>query len=512
MKSKQLIMYLRSLAILSIVGLLVGCGGGGGGGSTPTPPAGDTTRPTVDSSSLSPDNHAIGVDPNTVISVTFSEDMDPTTITGVTFTVVGGGGAASGTISTIDDTTTFTPDAPLLRGITYTATIKAGVEDLAGNALAADYSWTFTIPVNIAAGANHTVSILSDGTLWAWGANDYGQLGNGTGSDSDFPVPITSPVDGCTWVSVAAGESHTIALLDNGTLWAWGNNDSGQLGIDDANHTPMDTPQPIGVDTDWVGVAAGRQFSVAIKADGTLWAWGDNAYGQLGKPSQIEDPANYVDYQDAPDQVNDDADWVAVSCGAGHVLALKSDGTLHAWGLNEGGQLGLGDINARSQPVQVGILDNWSAIGAGESHSLAINADGELYAWGLNDEGQLGLDIIAEPETEPQLVGAATNWVAVAAGMKHTIALNGDGELYSWGLNDQGQLGLGNTDTPEPAPLKVGTATDWVSVACGASHSLAFSDNGTPSLWSWGINGDGQLGDGEDPFGDTTVPNEIIWP
>jgi alpha-tubulin suppressor-like RCC1 family protein len=312
---------------------------------------------------------------------------------------------------------------------------------------------------------------------------------------------------------VSAGAYHTIGLLDDGTLWAWGSNLSGQLGIDDTSGDDMLSPVQVGSDAHWVGVSSGREFSVAIKDDGTLWAWGDNAYGQLGKPTPADnlDPLIFVDYQYAPDKVNDDTDWVAISCGAGHVLALKSTGALYAWGWNMGGQLGLGDTDNRSEPTPVDITSNWCVIGTGGSHSLAINADGELYAWGLDDEGQLGLEMPAPNQPSPMLVDATMNWITVAAGLKHTIALNGSGELYAWGWNDDGQLGLGDT-TQRTSPVQIGAASDWVALACGESHSLAFSDDGIPSLWAWGLNGDGQLGDGG-VSPDTRAPIEITtWP
>lgn len=516
MDSKQFLMLLRSLAILSVAMLFAGCGGGGGGGSTPTPPAGDTTRPTVDSSSLSPANHAIGVDPSGVISVTFSEDMKPSTLTGATFMVVGGGGAPSGAVSTVGATATFTPDAPLLRGITYTATITTGVEDLAGNALATDYSWTFTIPVNIAAGANHTVSILSNGTLWAWGANDCGQLGDGKGGDGtnnhDSATPVQVGIEN-TWVSVAAGAYHTIALKNDGSLWAWGLNDNGQLGNNDITLASQRSPVQIGTATNWIAVTAGWYHTIALTSDGKLWAWGNNDSGQLGNNDNLRTDQN------APVQIGSSTNWVAMTGGANHSLALKSDGTLWAWGKNENGQLGLGigDTTDRLAPEQVGNDTTWVIMAAGGFHTLAVKNGGTLWAWGLNAYGQLGDGkggdgTVAHDSTVPVQVNIETDWLSVSGGAIHSLAVKTNGELWAWGANDYGQLGDGKGGDGTPIndsniPLIVTAETDWASVASGWFFSLATKSN--DSSWIWGANDYGQLGNGTTTLSDIPIPVTI---
>ena len=221
MKSKQLLMYLRPLAILCIVMLFAGCGGGGGGG-------GSAPTNHLNVASSFPADSASGVTTNTVVSLTFDESIDPDTITTATFSISEGGDPVPGTVRCSGTTATFIPSAPLLYGKTYTALATTGVTDLAGNALASAHSWTFTTPpLNVSANIYHSVALKGDGTLWVWGRNNYGQLGDGTTGDSSFPKQVTV---GTTWVSVSAGGYHTVAIRDDGTIWAWGFNNRGQLG------------------------------------------------------------------------------------------------------------------------------------------------------------------------------------------------------------------------------------------------------------------------------------------
>jgi hypothetical protein len=184
-----------------------------------------------------------------------------------------------------------------------------------------------------------------------------------------------------------------------------------------------------------------------------------------------------------------------VAAGANHTVALRGDGTLWAWGDNSSGQLGDGSISRRTAPVQIGSATNWVGVAAGANHTVAPRGDGTLWAWGYNSSGQLG-DGSTTPRTAPVQIGSATNWVGVAAGANHTVALRGDGTLWAWGDNGFGQLGNGST-TQRNAPVQIGSATDWVGVAAGIYHTVALRGDGT--LWAWGYNGSGQLGDGLDP-------------
>jgi C1A family cysteine protease len=196
--------------------------------------------------------------------------------------------------------------------------------------------------LTIAAGYRHTLAIKSDGSLWAWGSNDFGQLGDGTNTDRNAPVQVGTAKD---WAAVSAGETHTVALKADGSLWAWGSNDhGGQLG--DGTDTNRNIPVRVGNAADWAAVSAGWGHTVALKTDGSLWAWGLNSSGQLGDDTDTN--------RNVPVRVGNAADWTAVLAGGYHNLALKADGSLWAWGYNGYGQLGDGTNTSKNIPVHVG--------------------------------------------------------------------------------------------------------------------------------------------------------------
>ncbi|WP_295392505.1 CARDB domain-containing protein [uncultured Thiodictyon sp.] len=323
----------------------------------------------------------------------------------------------------------------------------------------------------IAAGYDHSLALKPDGTLWAWGHNGYGQLGDGTTTDRLAPVNVLTGV-----AAVAAGSSHNLVLKPDGTLWAWGSNWIGQLG--DGTATNRLTPVQVQVLTGVAAVAAGDYHTMALKPDGTLWAWGYNWIGQLGDGT--------VTSRDAPVQVLTGV--AAVAGGGKHTLALKTDGTLWAWGGNWDGQLGDGTTTERYAPVQV--LTGVAVVATGSSHTLALKTDGTLWAWGDNWVGQLG-DGTTTNRLTPVQVQVLTGVAAVAAGAYHTLALKTDGTLWAWGYNAYGQLGDG-TYLNRSAPVQV--LTGVAAVAAGDYHTLAIKPDGT--LWAWGGNWHGQLGDG----------------
>ena len=331
----------------------------------------------------------------------------------------------------------------------------------------------------ISAGYNHTIALKSDGSLWAWGSNVNGQLGDGTTITRYEPVRVGTEND---WSSVAASYYYTIALKSDGSLWAWGRNNFGQLG--DGTTINSSVPVRVGTASDWSSVATGAYHTIALKSDGSLWTWGYNSAGQLGDGT--------ITAHNAPVRVGTANDWSAVIAGDNHTIALKGDGSLWAWGSNDNGQLGDGTTTSRISPVRVGTASDWSSVSAYGYHTIALKSDGSLWAWGRNVEGQLGDGTNTQRNT-PQLVGTANDWSSVSAGECHTIALKSDGSLWSWGLNDYGQLGDGTT-TSRNAPVRVGAANDWSAVAAGFYHTIALKTDG--SLWAWGENTYGQLGDG----------------
>jgi len=306
--------------------------------------------------------------------------------------------------------------------------------------------------------------------------------------------------------SVSAGSHHTLALKKDGTLWAWGFNYYGQLGIGTNEWEDFrSAPVQVGAERDWAAVSAGGGHTLALKKDGSLWAWGLNDDGQLGD--------NTTTRHNAPVRVGTDTDWAAISAGGYHSLALKSDGSLWAWGLNSVGQLGIGTSGVKNflkTPVRVGTEKNWLDISAGDSHSLALKNEsgiaGSLWAWGDNFYGQLG-DGTNKNSNVPLKVGTATNWASVSAGGWHSLALKSNGSLWSWGWNFYGQLGDG-TNTNRNAPVAI-TGSNWETVSAGDRHSLALKSDG--SLWAWGGNDVGQLGDGTTTNRQTPVSVGSGW-
>jgi alpha-tubulin suppressor-like RCC1 family protein len=320
---------------------------------------------------------------------------------------------------------------------------------------------------------SHTVAIRSDGTLWAWGNNTVGQLGNGTWDDSGQPVRVGTNTN---WRVVSAGSFHTVALRDDGTLWAWGANSYGQLGIGVSSNT--NRPVQIGTDARWLTASAGHGHTLAVRDDGTLWAWGWNDDGALGTSTVIS-------RTNAPVPVETDGAWKTVSAAMNgvHSLAVRKDGTLWAWGWNSSGRLGTGNSIATNRPTQVGTEANWQAVAAGGDHSAALRDDGSLWTWGSNSGGQLGNGTFGVETNQPVWVETNSTWRTVVAGAANVAGIRTDGTLWTWGANGRGQLGLGAAPAAN-RPMQVGTNANWQALAFGYSHVIALRDDGT--LWTWG--------------------------
>lgn len=327
----------------------------------------------------------------------------------------------------------------------------------------------------------YTLALRSTGTLWARGLNTFGQLGNGGIDSTATPQQVGT---GTTWTAVARGDEHSVALRADGTLWAWGKNNHGQLG--DGTTTDRAQPVQVGTATTWAAVDAGTSHTVALRTDGSLWAWGHNNYGQLGTGSFTN--------ATSPVRVGSATNWTAISCGAYHTCGLRFGGTLWSWGANSHGELGGGttSLTGRNAPEQVGSMTNWASVSTGSSFTLAVRTDGTLWSWGYNDQGQLG-DGTTTSRSSPAQVGTATNWASAAAGLLHALAVRTDGTLWSWGVNSGGVLG-NSTTTDSPYPEQVGSNTLWTQVNCSSNNSAALRADG--SLWIWGRNHYGQLGTG----------------
>jgi alpha-tubulin suppressor-like RCC1 family protein len=333
------------------------------------------------------------------------------------------------------------------------------------------------LPPKLATGRGFSLAILEDGTLWSWGSNVYGQLGNGTTVNSSFPQQVGTDTD---WQEVFAGRDHVMAIKTDGTLWAWGYNAVGQLG----NGTTVNSSIPIqvGADNDWRTVG-GTWHVLAIKNNGTLWAWGRNYSGQLGNGTTTD---SYV-----PIQVGTDSDWAAVEGGSAHSLAVKSNGTLWAWGSNSSGQLGDDTYSNSLVPKQIGTDYTWVLVEAKTTFSMAMKSDGTLWGWGNNSFGQIG-DGTTMNSTVPVPGGGGQSWTDFSASAFSTLALRADGTVWAWGRNNNGQLGDGTT-IDSYAPVQVGADSNWITIAAGSQNFAINADN---SVWAWGANGSGQVGDG----------------
>ncbi len=337
----------------------------------------------------------------------------------------------------------------------------------------------FTRKPSIEGGGGHTVALKENGTVWAWGYNNYGQLGDGTTTNRTTPMQVS----GLSNVTAIAGaEYHTVALKEDGTVWAWGCNHYGQLG----DGTSTNRPNPVQVSglSNVTAIAGGSNHTIALKEDGTVWAWGYNACGQLGDGTTTN--------RTTPMQVSGLSNVTAIAGAEYHTVALKEDGTVWTWGCNHYGKLGDGTSTNRPTPVQVSGLSNVTAIAGGSNHTIALKEDGTVWAWGYNACGQLG-DGTTTNRTTPMQVSGLTNITHIASGKNHTIALKNDGAVWIWGDNVNGQLGEGTT-TNRTTPVQVLGLTNITDISGGTYHTIALKENGT--VWVWGANYYGQLGDG----------------
>ncbi len=365
----------------------------------------------------------------------------------------------------------------LVSGLSYKFTVHAtnaignSAESVDSNAVTPLQTLTVMGPV-ITGGFGHSVALKPDGTLWAWGHNFYGQLGNGTTNDVSVPESI-----GSSYAAVAAGDNHTLGLTADGGLWTWGANSSGQLG--DGSQNVALKPQQI--DSGYKIVAAGSLHSLAIKLNGDLYAWGANNYGQLGNGNASSTPS----------PVFVGANFIQVSAGISHTLGLKDDGSLYAWGANDHGQLGDGSTTARNAPGAP-IDTNYLAISAAGYHSIGLKKDGTLWTWGSNSNGELGNNSVGDVN-KPTQITPGTLYRAIAAGFNHNLALDTNHNLWTWGANDKGQFGNGST-TSSWVPIQIGTSGDFSYISAGTEYTVALKNDG--SVWAMGANWFGQIGDG----------------
>ena len=317
----------------------------------------------------------------------------------------------------------------------------------------------------ISAGENHAAAVKTDGTLWTWGNASNGRLGN-TITSGSRSTPITTFAGGTDWKQVSSGSSHTTAIKTDGTLWTWGLGTSGQLGnnILSNRSTPVTT---FAGGTNWKQVSAGNAFTAAIKTDGTLWVCGFNSEGQLGTTD--------VTSRSTPVTIfSGGNDWKQVSCGNGHIGAIKSNGTLWTWGGGSFGRLGNANITDRSTPVTTFAGGtNWRQVNSSYRYVTAIKTDGTLWVWGYNNTGELGINDTTNRSTPVTVFSGGTNWKQVDAGYGHTSAIKSDGTLWIWGSGSKGELGDDNiADTLTPVTTSLG-GTNWKQSSTGDNYTIA---------------------------------------
>ena len=328
-----------------------------------------------------------------------------------------------------------------------------------------------------------TSNFSANNTLWAWGNNSIGQLGLGdtTNRSSLVQVGLLN-----YWTRVSCGYNYfSLGVQSPGTLWSWGGNSYGQLGVNTSGTNNTYSPVQVGALNTWTQVAAGNSHWLAIQSNGTLWSCGYNNNGQLGN--------NSTTTYSSPIQIGAVNIWTQTAAGNFSSYALQQPGTLWAWGFNNYGQLGLNTASASvSSPAQVGLLSNWTQISVNSTsaHALALQSNGTLWAWGYNVYGQLGNSNTTN-YSSPLQIGALTVWTQIAAGGYSGYAIQSNGTLWAWGLNSQGQLGL-NTTVGVSSPIQIGTASNWAQIGAGALQMAAIQNNGT--LWMCGYNAQGQQG------------------
>ena len=369
---------------------------------------------------------------------------------------------------------------------------------LIGNTAGSLSKTTLTAGTNIAitnSGGSISIAycepIVYINSAWMWGQNSFfgsprGNLGDNTIVDKSSPVSV---VGGFTdWCQISAGRTSAAAIRTNGTLWAWGVGDNGALG----DNTTVSKSSPVSVVggfTDWCQVSAGRYGGHAVRTNGTLWGWGAGSYGQLGDNTTVSksSPVSVV---------GGFTNWCQVSAPGGATyttLAVRTNGTLWAWGSGECGQLGDGTTVNKSSPISViGGFTDWSQV-SGAYQSLALRQNGTIWAWGRNGTGALGDNTTSEKSSPVSVIGGFTDWCQVSAGTQQSVAVRTNGSVWSWGQNCFGQLGTNSTTNTSSPVSVVGGFTDWCQVSSGAQQSIGLRTNGT--AWSWGRGIYGGLGD-----------------
>ena len=335
----------------------------------------------------------------------------------------------------------------------------------------------------------HTAARKTDGSYWVWGAGASGMLGNTTALDEPTPIML---VNTSNWSYIKTNPLSTFAITNGGALWGTGGNSFGCLGVG-SSISQFNEFQQVGNQSNWKAIDGHQDFTIALKTNGTLWSWGHNNYHQLGNGNTID--------SNVPQQISTDTDWKMIeSSGVSNSFAIKTNGTLWGWGSNVSYLLGDPSVfSYLATPTQIHPETDWRTITCGSGHALAIKNNGTLWSWGSYGQGQTGIDIDNLPAggfdpSAPRQIGTDNNWQSLAAGSSVSMGIKTDGTLWVWGLNDVNQLGDGTNVYRRHVPFQIGTDTNWATINCGLRYSIAQKTDG--SMWAWGDNTYGQLGNG----------------
>lgn len=381
----------------------------------------------------------------------------------------------------------------LKTGDKYTITVEA--EDNAGNTSEASLPFIFFLnDYNVTAFRGHNFAWNLKGEVWGWGENNSGQLGDGTTQNKTSAIRIP---DLDQFIMISAGAEQSLGLKADGTVWAWGiDSYTGQV-------RPLTQVQGL---NNIVSISSGLRHYLALKADGTLWAWGNNSFGTLGDGTAID--------RLTPVKVQGLAPVMSMAAGYYNSIALCEDGTVWVWGSSARGILGYHESDVtynQLTPLKIAGLEGITQIDIQYHHAVALGMDGKVWTWGLNDSGQLGNGGVGLDRAMPQPVDNLSNIIKISTSWNHTLALSSEGEVWSWGSNDSGQVGDGTNDDKKLIPVRSAHLEGIRDVEAGIGYSLAVKRNG--SLWSWGNNNHGQLGTGDTaPRITRTLINGIPYP
>ncbi|MDA8568476.1 hypothetical protein N9L15_04235, partial [Euryarchaeota archaeon] len=349
---------------------------------------------------------------------------------------------------------------------------------------------------SISSGDSHTCALLNNGTVSCWGRNNFGQLGDGTTTDRGTPTQTSSLGTGRTAIAISSGTFHSCALLDNGSVLCWGSNWNGQLGDGTTTHRNSPTlTSSFGVGRTAIAISAKGSHTCALLDDGSVTCWGYNEQGQLGDGTNID-----RNIPTPTSSLGTGRTAVTISSGVFHSCAILDDDSVSCWGSNSNGQLGDGTTTNRNIPTQIssfGIGINALAISSGTFHTCAILDNGSVNCWGYNNLGQLGDGTTTDRNipTQTSNFGTGRTAVVISTGRFHTCAILDNGSVSCWGKNAEGQLGDGTTTNRNSPTLTSNLGTDRTAVAItNDNHNCAVLDNSTLSCW--GTNNYGQLGDG----------------